>query len=93
MRPAVTARLAGISPHELYLLIQGRPIHNHSVLLLCCCLPGMATPHVTGAVALYAAAYKRNTGANPTAAAIKAAVMNTGTASSTYTVCMHKGLS
>ena len=60
------------------------------VLLLCLCLTGMATPHVTGAVALYAAAYKRATGVNPTAEAIKAAVMNTGTASSTYTVCSYQ---
>lgn len=47
---------------------------------------GMATPHVSGAVALYAAAYKRNTGSNPSYADIKAAVMNTGTASSAYAV-------
>jgi subtilisin family serine protease len=46
----------------------------------------MATPHVTGAVALYAAAHKRATGVMPTAAAIKAAVMATGTTDPAYEV-------
>lgn len=46
----------------------------------------MATPHVTGAVALYAAAYKRANGSEPGAAGIKQAVMNSGTRSTAYTV-------
>ena len=46
----------------------------------------MATPHVTGAVALYAANHKRLNGSWPTAAAIKAAAMITGVGVSTYTV-------
>jgi len=63
----------------------------------CCCWDapaaaaagtGMATPHVTGAIALYAAAYKRNTGTNPPYNTTKAAVMSTGNASSTYTVSL-----
>lgn len=45
----------------------------------------MATPHVTGAVALYAAAYKRATGFELTAAPIKQAVMDSGTQDTRYT--------
>jgi subtilisin family serine protease len=46
----------------------------------------MATPHVTGAVALYAANHRRVTGTWPTPNTIKANVMNTGVAATTYTV-------
>ena len=46
----------------------------------------MATPHVTGAVALYYATFKKNTGAYPTNATAKAAVMSTGVAGAAYTV-------
>jgi len=60
-----------------------------AVITACCVrcfLTGMATPHVTGAVALYIAAHKRRTGAYPSFATTKATVMNSGTAASTYTV-------
>jgi hypothetical protein len=46
----------------------------------------MATPHVTGAVALYAANYNRVMGSWPTAADIKTAVMNSGVSDALYTV-------
>jgi hypothetical protein len=36
----------------------------------------MATPHVSGAAALYAAAYRKRTCTWPTAAQIKAAIMD-----------------
>ncbi|WIA17105.1 hypothetical protein OEZ85_014000 [Tetradesmus obliquus] len=47
----------------------------------------MAAPHVTGAVALYAAAYNKASGVEdlwPTAPQIKAAVMDTGTCNAAY---------
>uniref|UniRef100_A0A383VUP8 Uncharacterized protein n=1 Tax=Tetradesmus obliquus TaxID=3088 RepID=A0A383VUP8_TETOB len=44
----------------------------------------MATPHVTGAVALYAAAHMQLRGSWPTAANIKAAVMDTGVYNAAY---------
>ncbi|WIA37338.1 hypothetical protein OEZ86_014271 [Tetradesmus obliquus] len=44
----------------------------------------MATPHVTGAVALYAAAYYQAKKSWPTAAQIMAAVMDTGTCDAAY---------
>ena len=45
----------------------------------------MATPMVSGAVALFAAAYKQYHGSNPTLATIKAAVMD-GIPDTRYTV-------
>jgi hypothetical protein len=51
-----------------------------------------ATPHVTGAVALYAATYMTkpgNEGKLPPAAQTRAAVLNTGTLSSLYEVSYH----
>uniref|UniRef100_A0A383VUZ6 Peptidase S8/S53 domain-containing protein n=1 Tax=Tetradesmus obliquus TaxID=3088 RepID=A0A383VUZ6_TETOB len=44
----------------------------------------MATPHVTGAVALYAAAHRQLRGSWPTAAQIKAAVMDMGVYDAAY---------
>lgn len=39
----------------------------------------MATPHVSGANALFAAAYKQANGALPTAGLVKSRLMQTGT--------------
>jgi subtilisin family serine protease len=64
----------------------------HALRFLNAFLAGMATPHVSGAAALYAAAYKRNTGSLPTYTNIKAAIMDSGVASSAYTVSCDKGL-
>ncbi|WIA33100.1 hypothetical protein OEZ86_006254 [Tetradesmus obliquus] len=44
----------------------------------------MATPHVTGAIALYAAAHKQLKGSWPSAAKTKAAVMDTGVYDAAY---------
>jgi subtilisin family serine protease len=46
----------------------------------------MATPHVTGAVALYAANHRRVAGTWPAPNTIKANVINTGVAATAYTV-------
>jgi hypothetical protein len=54
------------------------------VLLLLLLL--QATPHVSGAAALYAAAYKQAQGSWPTAAQTKAALMDTGVYSTAYDV-------
>jgi subtilisin family serine protease len=60
------------------------PTHILVCLLLLLLL--QATPHVSGAVALYAAAHRRLKGTWPTPAQTKAAVMDTGVPDSRYTV-------
>jgi hypothetical protein len=59
--------------------------------LLLTATTGMAVPHVSGAIALYASAYQRLLGSSPSLDNIRSAVLDQGTAAAAYAVSSRPG--